>query len=123
MTSIFITGDRTDSIAYIGMVAVEMLKAQAAGATIITGDSESGVEALVKAYGEQAGVEVAVIGGYGKSWDARHEYVRDEYADSEVVAIHVEPHASSVIKSLVRVFDDGVASSDRLRLVTPHTAL
>lgn len=108
----FITGDRSDSIIYPGLVAIAVIRALAAGDHIVTGDN-TGVESHVRAIMETAGVTYGVVTTpEDRDWDARHAQVRDDgYA---VVAIHSDPQSSSVIRSLLATIPD-----DALTLSTP----
>jgi len=108
--NLFITGDRQMSEIYPGMVAIEMLAALSRGDGLVTGVNE-GVEGCVRALADAAGVSYATIGNpdtalsNGKpDWDERHAVVA--YQCDKAVAIHADPHASSIIKSLLRVMDE-----------------
>lgn len=121
MNKIFITGDRSMSAMYMPLIAIEMLRAVSAGAKVSTGDNTFGVELVVRELAEKAGVEVEVVPmtvagekPTADEWDARHAAL----TDTEIVAIHADPHASSVVKSLFRVMDD-----DAVRIVTPADLL
>lgn len=118
-TSRFITGDRMMTAVYPGLVMLEMLNASAHGQTIMTGIND-GVEALVRAIGEKAGVPVQVVEqkpldvpenpGHWIDWDARHLGLP---SDCEVVSVHVDTHTCRVTMSALNVLPD-----ERVRLVT-----
>lgn len=95
---------------YPGLVAVEMLRALGQGAAISTGVND-GVEYCVRSLAKQAGLEVGVMPGGKPEFDARHAAVAA--AGMRVVAIHLDPQASSVVKSLMREVPD-----DRIDLRT-----
>ncbi len=96
MTTVLITGDRSMSPAYGPLVAVEMLSAVTQGKTILTGDTDRGIDALVATLAERAGVEVTKM--------------PDSTPADEVVYIHADPHSSSRIKPLL--------NDDMMRIVT-----
>jgi hypothetical protein len=107
--NVFITGDRTPTLIYPGMVAIEMIRTLAAGDTVMTGDN-AGVEEIVREIAKQAEVEVQVVpsthSADGKvQWDERHAFVAS-IPDTRVVAIHADPHSSSVVKSLFATMGD-----------------
>jgi hypothetical protein len=115
--NVFITGDRTPTPIYPGMAAIEMIRALGAGDKVVTGDN-GGVEAMVREIAKQADVEVEVIASShtpeGKvDWDSRHVFL-GSVPDMRVVAIHADPHASSVVKSLFATLGD-----DQVTLRTP----
>lgn len=127
MTTTFITGDRSDSLIYPGLVAVEMLRVLGRGQTISTGSNPTGVDALVRHLADAAGVEVILVPlpvtttDEGKpNWDEVARDVLELPYLSEVVAIHTDPHASSIIRALMNAMD---ATDDLLRLVTPAELL
>lgn len=101
MTNIHITGDRSLSPVYPILVAVEMLRAVAAGDTVSTGDTERGVDLVVSQMGALAGVEVLVAGSVP--------------ADSQVVFVHSDPHSSSRIAPFL--------ADDAVRIATPADLL
>lgn len=112
----FITGDRSMAIFYPGQVAVEMIRALGQGNGIATGEND-GVEAIVRALANEAGVEIGIVTNpetpleNGKvDWDARHATLPDHMT---VVGVHADPHDSRVLQSVLRVVPD-----DRVRLVT-----
>lgn len=114
--NVFITGDRSESIVYPTLVMFEMLRAVgAAGATVFTGDSETGVERFVREIAERCEVEVVVVNRYT---DIPEYHALIAPMVDEVVAIHADPHSSSVIASLMATFGD-----DDLRIVTPADLL
>lgn len=101
MTNVHITGDRMLSPVYGPLVAIEMLRALGAGDTISTGDTDKGVDSVVADFAKRSDVEVLVAGSVP--------------ADSQVVFIHSDPHASSRLKAFL---DD-----DAVRIVTPSDLL
>lgn len=122
VTKVFITGDRSLSPAYLPLVSIEMLRAVASGVKVVTGD-QPGVEALVRELARAAGIEVEVVTlavvsdkPTADEWDARHTALVE--AEIEVIAVHSDPHASSVVKSLFRTTSD-----DAVRVVTPADLL
>lgn len=112
----FITGDRSASPVYTPLVAIEMMRALNIDSDIVTGGAEGGggVNALVAEFAEAADVTIsAEEREEGESWDAFHERVLAKWTPERVIAIHVDPHSSSVVRSLL-----GLTSDDQLRLVT-----
>lgn len=101
--NVLITGDRTMAAVYGPLVAIEMLRAVAAGATILTGTTERGVDAIVTEFGAKSGVEVTATD--------------DVPADALVVYVHADPHTSSRLKPFLAAGDDAV------RIVTPADLL
>lgn len=114
----FITGDRQLTVLYPGQVAVEIMRALAAGESIATGDND-GVESVVRAFADQAGFAVELVPtplleGDAR-WDARHSNLP---AGTKVVAVHADPMSSHVVTSAMRVVPE-----ELFRLVTPADAL
>lgn len=115
----FITGDRMMAQVYPAMVMLEMLNAAAHGVAIMTGIND-GVEALVRAVAEKAGISIEVVEqfplkdeanpGHWIDWDARHLGLPET---CEVVSIHVDTHTCRVTMSALNVLPD-----ERVRLVT-----
>jgi hypothetical protein len=91
------------------------MRALAQGDGIATGDND-GVESVVRAFAETAEIPILVVptpinAETGKpDWDDRHRHLGE---DTAVVAVHADPHDSSVVKSLFAILAD-----DRVRLVT-----
>lgn len=113
MSNVFITGDRQLTSAYGPLVAIEMLKAQAVGSKIVTTDM-NGVAAMVRDLAQRAGVDIDVIPAPTDKadWDMFHSAVGQSF-DPEFVVVHVDPHTSSVTKSVL-----AVAHEDKVRIVT-----
>lgn len=116
--SIFLTGDRMMALPYPGQVMLELLRAVNEGKQIMTGTND-GIEALTRAFCEQAGVPVIVVEqmplqtpenpGHWIDWDKRHLSLPE---DCEIVSIHVDHHTCRVTMSALNVRGDDV------RLVT-----
>lgn len=109
MTTTFITGDRSNASVYFPLVAIEMMRALAAGNDIATGDSEQGVDRVVREFGDHAGVEVFVVPTPDGDFDTRNANVCD-LIDWSVVLVHSAPEKSRAIASLLQ--------DDDTRLVT-----
>lgn len=113
MTAVFITGDRAAAPSMAMMVAIEMLRAVAAGDTIETGDNR-GVEAQVRAIALETGIEVDVTptprnSDDERDWDARHATLEARGVRS-VVFVHADPMASRIGESLMRTLPDEALS-------------
>ena len=104
----FITGDRSNSIVYGPLVAIEIMRALAHGDEIVTGDSESGVDAMVRDFAQRADFEVDVIATVGGDFDERN--ARAQVLAQRIVLIHTAPDQSRAIASLLQ--------DDDTRLVT-----
>lgn len=111
----FITGDRTPGPLYVPLVAVELLRAVAQGEAVQTGEN-GGVEEIVRELGSLAGIEVSVVPGTKAEFNTRHDTVASSGA--RAVAIHTEPHSSSLIPSLLQSFSNAGRSDDAVRIVT-----
>jgi hypothetical protein len=108
--NVFITGDRSLSPLYTPLVAIEMLRAMNAGKHVVTTDS-NGVAHIVRDLAQRSGVEITVLPApISGDWEEYHENVVRVYQPEEIVAVHVDPLASSVLKSLL--------NRDELRVVT-----
>ncbi len=110
MSKVFITGDRQIAPIYVPLVYMEMLRTLGAGNTISTG-TNGGVEMLVRTVAEQTGVTVEVVEqntlDNGKpDWDTRHAALTADEDVLEVLAVHADPFASSVVKSVMAHADD-----------------
>lgn len=118
MTKLFLTGDRSFSPIYPGLVVVQMFKAALRGDKVMTGDNP-GVEQLVRDIAAEVGLDIEVVATSfhavtGKpGWDVRHKQLADA-GDIKVMVFHVEPMASSVVKSVMAVMPE-----DRYELLTP----
>lgn len=115
MAKLFLTGDRSFSPIYPGLVVIEMFKASLRGDEVMTGDNP-GVEALVREIAEQVGLGLTVVPSTtcddGRvDWDTRHKSLADDVA---VRVFHVEPMSSSIVKSALRTLSD-----ERVEIVTP----
>lgn len=124
MSKIFITGDRQMSAVYPGLAAIEMLRAMHAGHEVVTGDN-NGIEFFVRELAKGAGIELATVANpvtltdEGKpNWDERVQDILQLEDLVEIVAIHTDPHSSSIIRSLV-----GRIGDETLRIVTPADLL
>lgn len=114
---VFITGDRSFSPIYFGLVAVEMLKAVSVGAKIVTGVNAGGVEQMTRELGKLSGIEITTVENFMTAeghvdWDERHAQIDD--GETQVVLIHTDPMGSRVVKSALAQFSD-----DGVRVVTP----
>lgn len=116
---VFITGDRQASPALAGQVAMQMLSAAGTGREVMTGTSDTGVEAFVRTIGAQAGFPVEVVenprteDGQYVDWDARHQALADA-GDVTVVGIHGDPQSSRILRSVIAVVPD-----ERVELRSP----
>lgn len=113
--TVFITGDRSMSPTYPTLIAVEMLRALAAGEDLVVTDQPGAVSMLTRGLAQQAGVELSTVKPLeGEDLDEFHRATMDAYDITEVVVIHDAPESSSTYKSLARV----VADDNKLRLVS-----
>lgn len=119
MTTLFITGDRSDANPFFaGYIALRMLGAAGQRKNIMTGDN-AGVESLVRRIADDADFPVEVVpsplGDDGKvDWDARHVNIAEAVKDGlEVLVVHADPMASRITPSALRVFGD-----DAVRIAT-----
>lgn len=118
--TVFITGDRRMAPFYPQQVAMEMLRAAGQGKKISTG-TNPGVEEVVRAFGEQAGIDVQVVEHNtlpnGKPDFEVRAQALSILTDIDVVAIHADPHSSHIVRPLVTFL------GEKLRLVTPADLL
>lgn len=100
----FITGDRMYAMPYLPQVAIEMMRALAAGQPIMTGTNPGGVEAIVRSFADEAGIDVQVVehslieGTTWGDWDKRHAALP---ADAEIVIVHADPQSDTLTKMLL----------------------
>jgi hypothetical protein len=113
-STVFITGDRTPTVAYPLLVALELMRALKEGQKIVTTDA-TGVAACVRDLARMADVEVDVIPlpANKESYPDYHLAVANAF-NPDFVAIHVDPHSSSIIMSLIAM----THADDNLRIVT-----
>lgn len=107
MSKLFLTGDRKVAEPYVPIVAVEMLRAVAQGRKIVTSDNH-GVDALVRAFGENAGVEVEVI-TTPRDAEGHRDYpalFASLEGFEDVALVHVEPQSSRLVKAALALDDD-----------------
>lgn len=120
---VFITGDRTGAGIYPTQVVFEIIRAQAKGATVVTGTLASGVEYLVREVKAQVEeftfevVEHSLLDNGKPDFTKYAEAVAAMEDLAEIVVIHADPHSSSVVKAFL------AAAEDKTRLVTPAELL
>ncbi len=120
MTTVLITGDRSNSLIYPGVVALEMMRAMQRGDEIATTDNQTGVDTLVVAFGRATGVPVTVLPlSAHVDRTVGYDAIFSTVMADKAVFVHSDPHASSLFRDLTAV----VADPDLVTLVTPETAL
>lgn len=105
----FITGDRKGHPAYVPLVAIEMLRAVAQGDKIVTSDNH-GVDAIIREFGERAGIEVEVR-PTPRDANGKRDYAAfmsdldDDESFRELVILHLAPHESQLVANVVAHVD------------------
>lgn len=119
---VFLTGDRQMSPIYPMQVVLEVVRALAAGNTIVTGIN-GGVEELVRSLADQITefnvevVEQDTLDTGKPDFMARAAKVAAMDDIAEIVVIHADPHLSNVAKSFL------AEAEGKTRLVTPADLL